>query len=116
MFSHDPLHFDLLRKQKIDVQSDIAALTLNDGALKDVRVRATLQNGHLEYYSWGKDPRGGRATVRVDITAPGSQADVAAQIFMRDLKLNLISGESARMMEFGKRVGPLSRNSAIDRT
>jgi uncharacterized protein involved in outer membrane biogenesis len=95
MFPDEPLPFDLLRELTIDIESTIARLTLNDGQLNNVETRAKLQDGTLEYESAAEGWGGGTSVARVDMTMPGDSANVAAQIFMRDLKINLFSGEDA---------------------
>ena len=95
VFSSEPLPLDLLRDWNVDFSTAVEALTVGNGALGDVEAKVLVRDGRLQYYGSASGQEGGTAVSRLDMTASGSQAELTAQVFMRDLRINVFSGEDA---------------------
>ncbi len=96
VFSKEPLPFDRLNKMNVDIVYAIGRLVHRDAEISDVRTTAQLHDGELEYRTKATGSEGGTWIAQIGMMSAGDSADVKAQIFMRDLKLNLFSGENAK--------------------
>ena len=95
VFSEEPLPFAQLQKLNVDFDYTIGTLVLRDAALTDVRTTARMQDGELEYDSRATGEQGGRSIAQIRMSTAGNSADLNAQVFIRDLKINLFSGQDA---------------------
>jgi len=95
VFVDEPLPFDELNKTDIDIKADIARLALDDTLLIDTFTALTLKNGTLKFNNRFAGPHGGRSISNIALTAAGETAQLDINVNMRDLRLNLMSGEVA---------------------
>ena len=95
VFVDEPLPFDELNKTDIDIKADIARLALDDTLLIDTFTALTLKNGTLKFNNRFAGPHGGHSISNIALTAAGETAQLDINVNMRDLRLNLMSGEVA---------------------
>ncbi|KPK38593.1 MAG: hypothetical protein AMJ69_08070 [Gammaproteobacteria bacterium SG8_47] len=95
VFVDEPLPFDELNKTDIDIKADIARLALHDTLLIDTFTALTLKDGTLKFNNRFAGPHGGRSISNIALTAAGETAQLDINVNMRDLRLNLMSGEVA---------------------
>jgi uncharacterized protein involved in outer membrane biogenesis len=93
VFVEEPLPFEQLRKTDLDIDAEIGRFTMNKIVLKELVTAVDLKSGKLNLTNRFHGPHGGRSASRLSVDASGESAAVDANINMRDLRLNLISGD-----------------------
>jgi uncharacterized protein involved in outer membrane biogenesis len=93
VFVEDPLSFEELNKADIDVDTDIGRFTLNNLVLLDVSTAVDLKGGKLRFKNRFRGPEGGRSASDVALATADGSARLDMKVNMRDLRVNLISGD-----------------------
>jgi uncharacterized protein involved in outer membrane biogenesis len=93
VFVEQPLPFEELDKADINVEADIARLTLNNIVLLDVSTAVDLEDGDLQLKNRFRGPEGGKSVSAISLTTADASAKLDLNVNMRDLRVNLISGE-----------------------
>ena len=93
VFTEKPLPFDALNSTDLDLDIHIDKLQYRNVALADVVSRIALKAGKLLATSSMAGPEGGRAASDISVVSSGQSASLDLDIRMRDLRLNLVSGE-----------------------
>jgi uncharacterized protein involved in outer membrane biogenesis len=93
VFTEEPLPFEALQRSDVDFDVDIARLTINKLVLLDMTTAVDLKDGKLRLKNRFAGPQGGTSASDIALTSAGESADLAAKVNMRDLHLNLISGD-----------------------
>jgi uncharacterized protein involved in outer membrane biogenesis len=93
VFVEEPLPFDELKKTDIDVDADIGRLTLNNIVLLAVSTAVDLKDGNLQFSNRFHGPEGGKSVSDIALTTSEKAAKLDINVNMRDLHVNLISGD-----------------------
>jgi len=93
VFVEAPLPFDELNKMDIDVDADIARLTLDKLVMLDVSTAVDLKDGNLRFKNRFHGPEGGKSISDIALTNTGKSAGLDVKVNMRDLRVNLRSGD-----------------------
>jgi uncharacterized protein involved in outer membrane biogenesis len=93
VFVEDPLPFEELKKTDIDLGADIGRFTLNKIVLLDVSTAVDLKDGNLQLENRFRGPEGGKSVSDIALATAGESAKLDVNVNMRDLRLNLISGD-----------------------
>ncbi len=93
VFVEEPLPFEELKKADIDVDADIGRFTLNNIVLLDVSTAVDLKDGDLQFKNRFRGPEGGKSVSDVSLTSANKSAKLDMKVNMRDLRVNLISGD-----------------------
>ena len=93
VFVEDPLPFEELNKTDIDVAADIGRFTLDNMVLLDVATTVNLKDGDLQFKNRFRGPDGGKSVSDISISTAGKSAKLDMLVNMRDLRVNLISGD-----------------------
>jgi len=93
VFVEDPLPFEALNKTDIDVDADIGRFILDNIVLVDVSTAVDLKDGKLQFKNRFGGPDGGKSTSDIALTSAGKSASLDMKVNMRDLRVNLISGD-----------------------
>ena len=104
VFTEDPLPFEALNTTDVDMDVDIARLTLEGIVLLDVVTSVDLKDGNLRFSNRFAGPEGGRSASDIALTTAGEAAELDLNVNLRDVHINLISGDLKDM----SRVPPLS--------
>ncbi len=95
VFTEDPLPFDTLQGTDLDITSHIAKLINGPRQFLDIRTTAQLKGGLLTFRNRFNGHLGGQYASDLDLDASGEPAKMKALINLRDLKVNISSGEDA---------------------
>ncbi len=95
VFTEEPLPFEQLQTTDLDIEHTIANLISHPRKALDVRTTIDLQNGVLAFRNRFRGHLGGKYASDIDLDASQNPADMKILVKMRDLKLNLSSGENA---------------------
>ncbi len=93
VFTEEPLALEPLRNADASLEVDVAELVTQAIKMTDLAANLELQGGKLELDSRFKGPEGGLTTGRIDLDASADQAQLKTALRMRDLRLNIASGE-----------------------
>ena len=93
VFVEDPLPFEELNKANIDIDADIGRFTVNNLVLLDVSTAVDLKDGNLQLKNRFRGPEGGKAVSDIALTTADKSGKLDVKVNMRDLRLNLISGD-----------------------
>ena len=95
VFTEEPLPFETLRGTDLDITSAIAKLIQGPRQALDIRTTAQLKDGLLTFRNRFNGHLGGQYASDLDLDASGEPAKMKALINLRDLKVNISSGEDA---------------------
>ena len=95
VFKDESLPLEVLRSANVDLSVSIAELIQNDITLKDVQGSATLTDGILGTTFESAGPAGGAIRGRFDLDASEDNVILDSSLYVRNLRLNLNSGEDA---------------------
>ena len=93
VFVEEPLPLEALNTTDIDFDADIGRLTLNKIVLLDVSTAVDLKGGDLHFKNRFAGPEGGSSASDIALTSAGKSAELDVDVNMRDLRLNLLSGD-----------------------
>ena len=93
VFVEEPLPLEALNTTDIDFDADIGRLTLNKIVLLDVSTAVDLKGGDLHFKNRFAGPEGGSSASDIALTSAGESAELDVNVNMRDLRLNLLSGD-----------------------
>ena len=93
VFAEEPLPFEALNTTDVDFDIDIDRLTLNKVVLLDVATAVDLKDGDLRFQNRYVVPKGGRSVSDITLDTDGDLAELGVDVNVRDLRLNLISGD-----------------------
>ena len=93
VFVEEPLPFEALNTTDIDFDTDIGRLTLDKIVLLDVATAVDLKGGDLHFKNRFAGPEGGSSASDIALTSAGESAELDVNVNMRDLRLNLLSGD-----------------------
>jgi uncharacterized protein involved in outer membrane biogenesis len=93
VFTEEPLPLEPLRTAEAALEVDAAELVTAAITMSDLAATVDLKGGNLELDARFKGPRGGLTTGRIGLDASGEQADLTAAVKMRDLRINIASGD-----------------------
>jgi uncharacterized protein involved in outer membrane biogenesis len=93
VFVEEPLPFEALNTSNVDFDIEIDHLTLNKIVLLDVATAVDLKDGDLYFQNRYVGPQGGRSASDIALTTAGESAKLDVKVNMRDLRLNLVSGD-----------------------
>lgn len=93
VFVEKPLPFEELNKANIDIDADIGRFTVNDLVLLDVFTAVDLKDGNLQLKNRFRGPEGGKSVSDIALTTADKSGKLDIKVNMRDLRLNLISGD-----------------------
>jgi uncharacterized protein involved in outer membrane biogenesis len=95
VFTEEPLPFEALRGTDLDITSSIAKMIQGPRQVLDIRTTAQLKDGLLTFRNRFSGHLGGQYASDLDLDASGEPAKMKALINLRDLKVNISSGEDA---------------------
>lgn len=95
VFVEEPLPFEELKKTDIDIEADIDRFTLDRTVLLDVVTTVDLKDGDLRFSNRFRGPEGGKSSSDISLSNGGKSATLDVNVNMRDVHLNLMSGEAA---------------------
>ena len=93
VFVEEPLPLEALNKTDVDIDADIGRLTLDKIVLLDVATALELKDGNLHFKNRFAEPGGGTSASDIVLTTAGGAAELGVNVNMRDLHLNLLSGD-----------------------
>jgi uncharacterized protein involved in outer membrane biogenesis len=93
VFVEEPLPFEELNKTDIDISADIGRFTLGNIVLLDVSTMMNLKDGNLQFKNRLRGPDGGKSASDIALTTADKSAKLDIKVNMRDLRVNLISGD-----------------------
>jgi len=93
VFVEEPLPFEAINTTDIDFDTDIGRLTLDKIVLLDVATAVDLKGGDLHFKNRFAGPEGGSSASDIGLTSAGESAELDVNVNMRDLRLNLLSGD-----------------------
>jgi AsmA family protein len=94
VFVEAPLPFETLNKTDVDIDAQIGRLTVDRIVLLDVATAVDLKDGNLHFKNRFAGPEGGKSTNDISLTTAGKSAELAVNVNLRDLHLNLVSGDT----------------------
>jgi uncharacterized protein involved in outer membrane biogenesis len=95
VFTEDPLPFETLRTTDLDIEANFARVERGPRVFNNVLTRVLLAGGVLDFTNRFDGSLGGVYVSDVDLDASKSPAELDMQVNLRDLELNLLSGEDA---------------------
>jgi hypothetical protein len=95
VFTEDPLPFEQLQNTDLDIEYQIASLVNHPRQALDVDTTARLERGVLDFRNRFRGRLGGQYASDINLDASKNPAAMKILVNMRDLKLNLSSGEDA---------------------
>ena len=93
VFVEEPLPLEALNKTDVDIDADIGRLTFDKIVLLDVATALELKDGNLHFKNRFAEPGGGTSVSDIVLTTAGGSAELGVDVNMRDLHLNLLSGD-----------------------
>ncbi|MGD8673587.1 MAG: AsmA family protein [Thiogranum sp.] len=93
VFVEEPLPLEALNKTDVDIDADIGRLTLDKIVLLDVATALELKDGNLHFKNRFAEPGGGTSASDIVLTTAGGATELGVNVNMRDLHLNLLSGD-----------------------
>jgi len=93
VFVEEPLPFEQLRNADIDITAEIGRFTFDTLVLLDVATKVNLKDGDLRYENRFKGDDGGSSVSDIALATGGKSAALDVDVKMRDLRLNLMSGD-----------------------
>jgi len=93
VFVDEPLPLAKLKKIDMKIGTDIGRLTLHRVVLLDVTTAVDLKNGNLKLKNRFRGAEGGKGISDIALSAAGKSTNLDMKVNMRDLRLNLISGD-----------------------
>jgi uncharacterized protein involved in outer membrane biogenesis len=93
VFVEDPLPLEELKKADIDLDADIGRFTLDNIVLLDVSTAVDLKDGNLQFKNRYRGSEGGKSVSDIALTTTDKVAKLDMKVNMRDLRVNLISGD-----------------------
>jgi uncharacterized protein involved in outer membrane biogenesis len=93
VFVEEPLPFEQLGKTDIDIEAEIGRFRFDTLVLADVATRVSLKDGDLEYENRFSGTEGGSSVSKIALATGGETAALDVDLKMRDLRLNLASGD-----------------------
>ncbi len=93
VFVEDPLPFDALNKADIDLGAEIGRFTLDKIVLLDITTTLNLKDGKLQLNNRLRGSDGGKSASDITLATAEKSAKLDAKVNMRDLRINLISGD-----------------------
>jgi uncharacterized protein involved in outer membrane biogenesis len=93
VFVDEPLPLEALNKTDVDIDADIGRLTLDKIVLLDIALALKLKDGNLQFKNRFAGPEGGTSVSDIVLTTAGGSAELGVNVNMRDLHLNLLSGD-----------------------
>jgi uncharacterized protein involved in outer membrane biogenesis len=93
VFVEEPLPFEHLGKADIDIAAEIGRFTFDTLVLLDVATKVDLKDGDLRYVNRFSGTNGGRSVTDIALATGGKSATLDVDVRMRDLRLNLASGD-----------------------
>ena len=93
VFVEEPLPFKALNTTDIDFDIDIDRLTRNRVVLLDVATVVDLKDGDLHVKNRYVGSEGGKSASDITLNTNGESAELEVKVNMRDLRLNLVSGD-----------------------
>jgi AsmA protein len=93
VFTEEPLPFDRLDTTDLDLDTHIDSLVYRNMTLSDVATRITLKGGNLLVTNTFTGSQGGRAAGEIALVTSDRSASLDLDLRMRDLRLNLASGD-----------------------
>jgi uncharacterized protein involved in outer membrane biogenesis len=96
VFVEEPLPFDELGKADVDINADIGTFVFRHTVLLDVATSVALKDGDLHFSNSFRGPQGGRSVSNIALATGGKSATLDVDVNMRDMRLNLLSGDVAK--------------------
>lgn len=93
VFAEDPLSLEPLRTTDAEFELAVQELVSTAITVKDLAASLTLKDGNLNLHTRFTGPKGGVTDGDIEFDASSDQADLAAAVKMRGLRLNIASGE-----------------------
>jgi uncharacterized protein involved in outer membrane biogenesis len=95
VFTEEPLPFEQLQTTDLDIDYRIGALVSHPRKYVDMHTTVNLEGGMLVFRNRFQGDLGGKYASDIDLNAARAPADMKIIVNMRDLKLNVSSGEDA---------------------
>ena len=96
VFVDEPLPFEILNSIDLDIESNIGRLIFQDITLLDLATRVELEDGNLHFTNKVTGPDGGRSVSDITLTTSGQSSKLVMDVRMRDMRINLLSGATAK--------------------
>jgi AsmA protein len=96
VFIDEPLPLETLNNIDLDITSSIGQLTFQNIDLLDVTTRVELKDGNLHFTNKYTGLNGGRSASDITLTASGPSSKLDIDVRMRDMRFNLLSGDTAK--------------------
>ena len=93
VFRDEPLPFEMLQQQEMDVTLSVGTLVSGAVTLENLKAKGSLHEGELDATVDFATPNGGRSANRIQLKTAGEQADLVADLKVRDLRANIASGD-----------------------
>ncbi len=93
VFGDEPLALEQLNLMDVDVDARIDYLAVNNTVMLDVMTAVNVKNGELRVQNGFRGPAGGRSDSDVTLSGASEPPVLDVEVMMRDLRVNLISGD-----------------------
>ena len=93
VFRDEPLPFEMLQQRQMDVTLSVDTLVSSGVTLENLKAAASLHEGALDATADFTTLNGGKSANRIQLKTAGEQADLVADIKVRDIRVNIASGD-----------------------
>ena len=95
VFAEEPFDKTLFSGTALDIQAETARFVLDELVVLDLSAGLERRDGRLALRQKGKGPYGGNGSIDVSIASASSAPELRVRSYMRDMRLNLLSGDLA---------------------
>jgi uncharacterized protein involved in outer membrane biogenesis len=93
VFRDEPLPFEMLQQQEMDVTLSVGTLVSGAATLENLKAAGSLHEGELDATADFATPNGGTSANRIQLKTAGEEADLVVDLKVRDIRANIASGD-----------------------
>jgi len=93
VFRDEPLPFEMLQQQEMDVTLSVGTLVSGAATLENLKAAGSLHEGELDATADFATPNGGKSANRIQLKMAGEEADLVVDLKVRDIRANIASGD-----------------------